>query len=116
MRYLRQNRWWQGLLLLFLLHQVLEKGLAVRFPFLDNYLDDLLCMPILLGALLGEQYDLLQRRQLSVLQIVLTTVVVILLFEFLLPGIDSSYTRDAWDVLCYALGSMGFWWGMNRVE
>ena len=44
-------------MLLFLLHQVLEKGLAIRFLLVDNYLDDLLCMPILLGALLGEQYE-----------------------------------------------------------
>ncbi|MCB0642547.1 MAG: hypothetical protein KDC44_12950, partial [Phaeodactylibacter sp.] len=63
---MRQNHWWQGLLLLFLLHQVLEKGLAIRFLLVDNYLDDLLCMPILLGALLGEQYDLLHRKQLSI--------------------------------------------------
>ena len=116
MRYLKQNRLWQGFLLLFVLHQVLEKGLAIRLPFIDNYLDDLLCMPILLGALLGEQYDLVGRQALNWVQIVITFLIVAIVFEFFLPGVSVKYTADVWDVVCYGIGSLVFGGGMNKVK
>ncbi len=113
MAYLKQNRLWQGLLLLFLLHQFLEKGLELRNPWVDSYLDDLLCMPILLGAMLGEQMDLFNRKRLSLLDVSIGIVLVSLLFEWYLPGCASGYTADVNDVFCYVLGGLFFFIFMN---
>lgn len=108
MKYLQNNRLWQLLVVLFLLHQGLEKGLALRLAVIDNYLDDLLCMPILLGGLLAEQKDLVNRNRLSWWEIALCTLLVAWLFEMLLPGLYISYTSDAWDVVCYTVGALFF--------
>lgn len=108
MAYLLKNRWWQVLVVLFICHQILEKGLSIHLPFVDHYLDDLLCMPIILGGFLAEQMDLTGRQRLSLGQIGLCTVLVAILFEGLLPQLSVRYTADIYDVGCYVLGSLFF--------
>ncbi|NBC08817.1 MAG: hypothetical protein GVY26_16625, partial [Bacteroidetes bacterium] len=42
-------------LLLFTMHQLLQKGFGIHLPFLHAYLDPFLAMPILLGLLEWER-------------------------------------------------------------
>lgn len=106
MKYLLQNKLWQFLVILFFCHQLMEKGLSIRLPLIDNYLDDLLCMPILLGGLLAEQMDVVKRQRLTWFEVVICIILVSCLFEIFLPKLSVSYTADAWDVCCYALGGL----------
>lgn len=75
-------------------------------PFLDHYLDDLLCVPVVLhlsarvtGWLQGEVHYRLSRWQ-----IVGTVVYSILLFEVFLPAVSNRYTADGMDILMYVAG------------
>lgn len=113
MKYLRQNKLWQLLVLIFLTHQIVEKGLSIHLPLIDSYLDDLLCMPILLGGLLAEQMDVLKRQRLTWVEGIICFVLLSWLFEIFLPGIYVSYTADIWDVCCYAFGGLFFFLYLN---
>lgn len=113
MKYLLKNRIWQLLVLLFVCHQVLEKVLMIRLPFVDNYLDDLLCMPILLGGLLAEQMDLFKRQRLTWVEGLICFVLISCLFELILPGFYVGYTADVWDLCCYACGGLFFFLFLN---
>lgn len=109
MKLLLRNTWFWLFLSLFIGHQILERLLHIRIEWLDNYLDDLLCMPILLGGWLAEQYDLFGRKRLRRIEIFALWVVVSLVFEGLLPYWSPRYTADGWDAVCYALGSWLFY-------
>lgn len=116
MKLLLRNRWFWPLLLLFSLHQILEKGLDIRVGWVDNYLDDLLCMPILLSGWLAEQYDLFGKKRLQSREIAALWLLVSVLFEGILPGISLEYTADIWDVVCYAIGSWFFYQVINPLD
>jgi hypothetical protein len=79
--------------------------------FLSNYLNDLLCLPILL-FLSTRILRLFFRRptlQLDIWQILFALVVVSLVFEWWAPQKYTVHTGDVWDVLAYAAGAMMFW-------
>lgn len=48
--------------ILFLVHQIMQKGLDIHFNLLDRYLDNLLAMPIILTFLMLERRYLLGRK------------------------------------------------------
>lgn len=116
MKLLLRNRWFWSLLLLFSLHQILEKGLDIRVGWVDNYLDDLLCMPILLSGWLAEQYDLFGKKRLQSREIVALWLLVSIIFEGVLPGLSPEYTADIWDMVCYGLGSGFFYCVINPLD
>ncbi|MCB9296782.1 MAG: hypothetical protein H6559_27240 [Lewinellaceae bacterium] len=101
-------------LLLFLAHQFTQKVLGLSIPWADNYLDTLLCMPILLGGYRLEQRWLLGRQRLSFLEVVAITAVLAFVFEYLFPRFSSGFTADWWDVAAYFAGSLGFYWWQER--
>ena len=47
--------------------------------------------------------------QLDKTMMLLAFLMVSLLFEYILPHYLPHLTADCWDVLCYALGTMGFY-------
>ena len=49
--------------LLFVLHQILQKVVGLSFPLADNYLDPLLCMPIVLNLIVLERRFLRNRPE-----------------------------------------------------
>ena len=78
--------------------------------FLNNYLADLLCMPIVLYlATFGIRF-LTNRKeyQLSLFQIFVGFSYFALLFEIILPFYSIKYTRDFWDIVLYLIGSILF--------
>ena len=105
--------------LLFILHQLMQKVMDIHFPLFDRYLDNLLAMPIILTLLMIERRYLLGRKgvyQLSVLEIVIATGVIILVAEIVFPLLSRDFTTDWWDVLFYSLGSLVFYFTINRID
>jgi len=116
MKLLRNSFWFWLFLSLFIGHQVLEKGMDIRITFLDNYLDDLLCMPLLLSGWLAERYDLFNKKSIDPLEIVFLWLLMSVLFEVLLPQMFPQYTADIWDVVCYGIGGFLYYLLINPKE
>ena len=82
---------------------------------MNNYLNDLLCMPIVLGIAQRTVRFLKSDSNLTLpvaLQVVVT-IMFALYFEGYLPQFNLRYTADVMDVLCYFLG-MAFFELTNR--
>lgn len=101
--------------ILFILHQLLQRVWSVPLPWADQFLDPLLCMPILLGLLQWEQ-RLLYRRRLRTGDYWLLTLVLALLFELVFPRLSSGFTADYRDALLYFAGTAGFLWVQQRTR
>lgn len=82
----------------------------------NNYLNDFLCMPIVL--FIG-QFTIRKLKRNNILRLpwplILTlTLFYSIYFEYYLPGINSRYTADFLDVILYFLGSALFYVMENR--
>ncbi|MCF1714615.1 hypothetical protein L0U88_08260 [Flavihumibacter sp. RY-1] len=97
-------------LFLFILHQLLEKCFHVRIEKVDNYLDALVCLPIILQLIVWERRVLLKDAyyRLPLLHIAGYFVLLSILGELLFPALSNRFTADGWDVLCYAAGTFLF--------
>lgn len=107
---------WTALILL-LLHQWIEKYLQYPIPVLDNYLDTLLCMPILLGALLWERRNLFKLGQdfrFNLSTVVIITFIATFIFEVIFPRLTPQFTADWMDSIMYGIGSLIFYFFVNR--
>lgn len=118
MRYLKKicNAWFTGMLLLVLLHQSLEKLLEIRIPVVDNYLDPLLLMPILLHLMLWERRIVFKKDLqyvFSLLEVTILFIVVSFVAEYLFPRWNAGFTADWRDVVCYACGTLIFYFFFN---
>ena len=103
------------LLLLFLANRLLE-GVGGSSVLLRSWLDDVLVMPLALGAALW-----LHRRRIRsaywtmpVLQVVFAVVLYAVLFEFVLPLVSQRATGDPLDVVAYSAGAALFQFALNR--
>ena len=105
--------------LLFWANQYLERVQGIFIPFLHEYLDDLLAMPVVLGLTLQIMRWFHQQKDQYVftkLQIAIAVIYFSLIFEVFLPMKSATYTRDWWDVLCYAIGAVAFHYLINKAE
>lgn len=103
--------------LLFVLHQLLQKAFKVSIPFVDQYLDNLLAMPIILTLLLAERQYLFKRGKqyrLPLLDVMLGTLFVAFVSEVLFPKLSDAFTGDWLDLVFYAIGSVIFYFTINR--
>ncbi|MBL7706725.1 MAG: hypothetical protein JNM21_14360 [Taibaiella sp.] len=110
------SAWFAGMLLLVLLHQFLEKWLEIRIPVIDNYLDPLLLMPILLHLMLWERRILFKKDLhyvFSLFEVIVLFIVVSFVAEYLFPRWSMGFTADGWDVVCYACGTLIFYFFFN---
>jgi hypothetical protein len=95
---------------LFIANQVAERT-GNGFPLLSAYLDDLLCLPIVLTItlFLMQRYALGQPDyRLPDGYLLLAFLIFSLVFEGLLPLLSPVCVRDAWDVVAYAAGGILF--------
>lgn len=102
--------------LLFWVNQYLERIQEILIPFIYSYLDDLLAMPVILGITL-QFFRWIYRKNtftLTKTQILIGTAYISFLFEVLLPQWSDRYTADPWDILCYGLGAVYFYFFINR--
>tara|TARA_R110002033_G_scaffold35382_15_gene73522 strand:+ start:748 stop:1143 length:396 start_codon:yes stop_codon:yes gene_type:complete len=89
-----------------------SQKLAILLPLLvNNYLNDLLCIPLVLGALIfiirKIKHDLKFKLPLGFIFILSSYYAVY--FEYYLPKINSRYTSDWIDVVLYFLGGILFY-------
>lgn len=102
---------------LFTLNLLYEKVSHRAIPWVHAYMDDLLCMPVVLGLTLQifrfihphkENYSFAWHH------VLVAVVYYSFIFEWFLPAHSSTYTRDLWDILCYALGGILFYFTLNK--
>lgn len=101
--------------ILFITHQVVQKA-GIAIPFLHSYLDDLLCMPVVLTLSLVFMRALKRKPgyRLKVPLVIFTVAYVAVFFEVLLPRMNARYHGDAWDLLAYLAGAALWWFTVNR--
>ena len=77
---------------------------------INNYLNDFLCMPIVLKICLYAVRYVKSDDHIKLplpLQI-LVTLLFIIYFEVVLPNINARYTTDLWDLVAYSAGLLFF--------
>lgn len=94
---------------IFLVHLVMERVLQLNTGIAGRYLDNLLCMPIVLSFFLAERKWLHgSSYELPTVLVLVATIYIAAVSELLFPAISSSFTADWLDVIFYALGSVVF--------
>ncbi len=82
-----------------------------RIPeFFRNYLNDFLCLPLLLSCFVCFIRTFRNRPTfgLQMNMILFACLYLAIVFEYLLPQISNSFTSDSFDVIAYALGGIYF--------
>lgn len=80
------------------------------------YLNDILCLPVLLPVALALQQLLFPgsaRKRLNQTQVIFTFIYLSVIFEGILPAYSARYTRDWWDIVAYATGGLIFYFFLN---
>ncbi|MGJ3235535.1 magnesium citrate secondary transporter [Marivirga sp.] len=99
--------------ILFVIHQIIEKVGGFSIPIFHAYLDDLLCMPIILGFSTQIIQWIHPVRGLYFLDknaILITLLFYSILFEVILPFLNPSiYTADWVDIIMYSTGAILFY-------
>jgi hypothetical protein len=114
---MRQLLLFIGCISLFITHQLLQKTFNITLPFIDSYLDPLLCIPILLYLLLLERKYLWKQKatSLSMITIVAATLIIIVVAEILFPRYTTAFVFDAIDIVMYGIGAGFFYCCMNKL-
>ncbi|SHO59475.1 magnesium citrate secondary transporter [Algoriphagus zhangzhouensis] len=98
--------------LLFWVNQGAEKLFGETHSFIRSYEDDLLAMPVILGITLQVFqwiHPLKNQFRFTWVQCLVGFLYVSVAFEGILPLYSETYTRDYWDIVCYAIGTFGFY-------
>jgi hypothetical protein len=104
------------LVVLFGVHQVLQKFYGIHLGWLSYYIDPLLGMPILLTLLLAERRYLLKKGkayQFSALEVGVAVAALSFIFEILFPVLSDRFTADWRDGIAYAVGGAIFYYFLN---
>jgi len=93
--------------ILYLLNRFLIIPTQSEFSFFSNYFGDLLALPVYLplSVYLAQRLKLIPDDfQLTLLHILFAGLLFSILFEGIVPAIDSAATRDPWDIVAYFVG------------
>ncbi len=104
-------------LVLFIIHQVFQKVCGLHYPLINNYLDNLLAMPVILTFLLAERIVLFKKvktYRLPTTDIIIASLYIILITEIIFPLLSNKYSSDWIDVIFYSLGSLLFYFTVNK--
>lgn len=85
---------------------------------INSHLTDFLFIPILLTvSLVGVRaIKRDQKIKLTDGMIVVTTVLVSIMFEAVMPSRSSLFVKDYWDIAAYGLGALFFYWLQKKSE
>jgi hypothetical protein len=111
-----RNPWWWIALVLFVGHQLLNRGLGVELAVVDDYLDPFCAAPILLGLWRVERQLVYRVARLGWVETAVATLVLAVLFEEVFPRYEEGFQRDAIDYVFYALGGVYFYFLIDRRE
>ncbi|MDQ3192323.1 MAG: magnesium citrate secondary transporter [Bacteroidota bacterium] len=94
----------------------MEKQFGIFIPFIHAYLDDFLCMPVVLTLTLYILQMILkeERFRLSKYQVIFAIIYFSVMFELVLPAFSSKYTSDVMDIAAYLIGAFVFYKYINR--
>lgn len=97
--------------LLFIIHQYLQLIAEIAWPFVDNYLDPLLMMPIVLHAVVWEKRLLHKDHtvRLPAIHIFSYFILTAFIAETLFPLLSNKFTADPFDTISYAMGSFVYY-------
>lgn len=93
---------------LFVVHQVVQKGFDIHHSLIDSYLDNLVAMPIILTLLQVERAWLFRKGvtyRLPVTDILLATLYVSIISEYVFPLFSRHFTFDWVDFICFFTGA-----------
>lgn len=99
------------LLILFLLFHALESLIGTNIIF-RSYLDDILCIPIVLSIMLLIFRQFIKKNNnysFPISFVIIAVVYLSIFFELILPVISSRYNRDLVDILVYSIGGIIFY-------
>ncbi len=111
---------WLVLVIIFISHQILQKGFEIEIEWIDNYLDPLLFSPLIL-FLYNLELNYIQYKNkpwppLSNNQIIASTLIFCVFSELVLPKLSSNFTYDLLDILAIIAGSIYFKFSMNNIQ
>tara|TARA_R110002072_G_scaffold45463_1_gene126464 strand:+ start:165 stop:515 length:351 start_codon:yes stop_codon:yes gene_type:complete len=95
-------------LFLFIVHQVSQKILGLEFLFFDFYLDPFCLTALFFPLLKLERKILFGQDKLNLLELLLIFMVLVIVFEGILPFYFKQFVSDFWDVVAMALGTIWF--------
>lgn len=96
---------------LFIAHQLSERLIHFQIPPADSYLDPLLCLPIILPLVRAERSFILRETDYTLKPVHITAyfVLISVLAELIFPRLNSAFTADPIDVICYAIGGCTYY-------
>lgn len=97
---------------------ILKFSTGTQLQFIQNYLADVLCLPIILALslILIRKIKRLPYFYISQPMLVFTWLYTSAIFEWWLPQLNSKYTSDWFDVAAYALGGIIFFSIQNKLK
>lgn len=111
-----KSPWYYYALVLFIIHQLLQLGFQINIPFLDNYLDPFLFIPIVLGLYLQERRLILKNDGFTFdkFKLIVLSLLLCIIVEVIFPLINPGYTFDLYDFVAYYAGAIYFNYKINR--
>ncbi|MES2725745.1 MAG: magnesium citrate secondary transporter [Bacteroidota bacterium] len=107
-----------ALLVLFIAHMLFIYG-NIHIAIIDNYLDDILLLPIVLGTALFVQRKWIAKHNQFVFNriiIIATWLYFCIMFEVVIPPFNKGFTADWLDCIAYGLGACYFYVFMNKTS
>ncbi len=86
----------------------LAERLGIHIPVIHSYLDDILCLPIVLTVGLAAYRIIIPNYTLSRWHIWSLVVMLTVIFEVYLPTTSNLYTADFLDPVAYSIGALLF--------
>lgn len=107
--------WFYLILFAFLLNRYYFK--PTGNVFLDGWLNDLFCLPILLElSQISMQLVVRKNYTLSKFQLIISIVYCSILFEYFLPRNYPAFYADPIDILCYIIGGLFWFFILNKYQ
>ena len=110
------NYWFISFCLLWLI-VFTGRNLGMTIPYFNNYVTDLLAVPVIANLGLAFQRGFVEKSGSWCFKpghLIFITAYTSLVFEFILPKYSDNYTADLMDVVMYITGGLFFWKIMNR--
>lgn len=92
-------------------NHLLLRIFKIRVKFLDNYMDDLVLLPIILGIALIVNRKFISKNndaKFNNVLIIFAWVYFCVMFELILPNFSKSFTADWIDCVAYGIGAFYF--------
>lgn len=95
--------------ILFVVHQIIQKGLGIQFIFFDYYLDPFCFSALTLQLFVWERNLFFNQLTILKLEVVVLVLFLIVYSEFVLPYLFSQFIYDGWDIVAIILGGIWFY-------